>query len=141
MDWERACLGASHIGTMERLLELTIEHARSRTQFGQSIGRFQALAHRIADMRVNLELGRLIALKAAWLKDRNARATMEASIAKLFISESCRAACRQAVQLHGGYGYMKEFEIERELRDSIASTIYSGTSEIHRNIIAALSDL
>ena len=78
----------------------------------------------------------MICWKAASLKDQNKRATIESSIGKLFISESLKQACLDAVQIHGGYGYTKEYEIERDLRDSIASTIYSGTSELQYNIIS-----
>jgi alkylation response protein AidB-like acyl-CoA dehydrogenase len=141
MEWERILLFATQVGKLHHLLDRTVAQARSRQQFGQPIGRFQAIAHRVADIRVNLELGRLICLKAAWIKDKGSRATLESSIAKLFISESCKNACIEAVQIHGAYGYMKELNLERELRDSIASTIYSGTSEIQRNLIAALSGL
>jgi len=99
------------------------------------------VSHKIADMRVNLELSRLAVYKAAWLKDQGKNAFLEASIAKLFSSESCRKICLDTIQIHGGYGYMKEYEVERELRDALAATIYSGTSEIQRNIIARLCGL
>jgi alkylation response protein AidB-like acyl-CoA dehydrogenase len=141
MEWERILLFATQLGKLARLLETTIRHGRTRQQFGQPIGRFQSFSNRVADMRVNLELGRLIVYKGAWLKAQGRRATVEASIAKLFVSESCKTACLDAVQLHGAFGYMKEAGLERELRDSVGSTIYSGTSEIQRNIIAKLSGL
>jgi hypothetical protein len=92
-------------------------------------------------MIVNLELGRLILYKSAWLIDQKKRSNLESSIAKLFISENLKLACLDAIQIHGAYGYMKEFEIERDLRDCIASTIYSGTSEIQKMIISSLSGL
>ena len=92
-------------------------------------------------MKVNLELGQLIVRKIGDLKSKNKRAALECSIAKLFISESLKHAALDAIQIHGAYGYMKEFEIERELRDSIAATIYSGTSEMQKNIIASLSGI
>ena len=136
MDWERICLGASHIGTMERLLERALAYARTRTQFGQAIGKFQAVAHRIADMKVQLEAARLLAYRAAWRLDRSRSVSMDASIAKLFVSESLVSAALATVQVHGGYGFMTEYEVERALRDAIASTLYSGTSEVQRNIIA-----
>jgi hypothetical protein len=139
MDWERILLFATQVGKMSRILELTVRHAKTRRQFGQPIGRFQSVSNKIADMRVNLELARLMIYKAAWLKAQGKRATVEASIAKLFVSESCTTACLAAVQVHGGSGYMKEAGLERELRDSIGGTIYSGTSEIQRNIIAKLT--
>ena len=136
MDWERICLGATHIGTMERLLEETITYARTRTQFGQSIGKFQAIGHRVADMKVQLEAARLLAYRSAWRLDRVRSVSMDASMTKLLVSESLMNAALAAVQVHGGYGFMTEYEVERALRDAVASTIYSGTSEMQRNIIA-----
>ena len=99
------------------------------------------MSNKIGAMRVNLELGKLILHKMAWLKDQGKRAALEASIGKLFVSESLKSACLDAVQIHGGYGYMQECDLERDLRDSIAGTIYSGTSEIQQNIIARLMGL
>ena len=136
MDWERACLAASHIGAMDRLLEQTVAYARTRRQFGQSIGKFQAVAHRVADMKVQLEAARLLVYRAAWRLDHARNASLDASITKLFVSESLVAAALAAVQVHGGYGFMTEYEVERALRDAVGSTIYSGTSEVQRNIIA-----
>ena len=136
MDWERACLAASHIGTMDRLLEQTVAYARTRRQFGQTIGKFQAVAHRIADMKVQLEAARLLVYRAAWRLDHARSASLDASITKLFVSESLVHAALAAVQVHGGYGFMTEYEVERALRDAVGSTIYSGTSEVQRNIIA-----
>jgi hypothetical protein len=139
IEWERALLAAVHVGTMERVLELSIKYAQTRSQFGQRIASFQSVSNKIANMKMNIELGKLMLYKGAWLKDQKKRAMLETSISKLFISESLKQCCLEAVQLHGGYGYMKEFEIERELRDSIASTIYSGTSEMQKNIISTLA--
>jgi alkylation response protein AidB-like acyl-CoA dehydrogenase len=141
MQWERIMLCASHLGTTKRVLESTVKYAKERHQSNQPIGKYQLISEKIAGMRVNYELGKLILYKAAWLVDQGVTATLEASIAKLFISENLKRTCLDAVQIHGAYGYMKEFEIERDLRDSIASTIYSGTSEIQKIIIAALSGL
>jgi alkylation response protein AidB-like acyl-CoA dehydrogenase len=136
MDWERICLFAGHIGTMERLLEQSIAYARTRTQFGQPIGKFQAIAHRIVDMKVQLEAARLLTYRAAWRLGRAKHVSMDASMAKLFVSESLVKAALDTVQIHGGYGYMTEYGLERALRDAVGSTIYSGTSEMQRNIIA-----
>jgi hypothetical protein len=141
MDWERICLFASHIGTMERLLEKAIGHARTRAQFGQPIGKFQAVSHRIVDMKVQLEAARLLVYRAAWQLDRTKAVSLDASMAKLFVSECLVKAALDTVQIHGGYGYMVEYEVERALRDAVASTIYSGTSEMQRNIIARWLDL
>jgi alkylation response protein AidB-like acyl-CoA dehydrogenase len=136
MEWERICLGASHIGTMERLLEQAIEYARSRKQFGQPIGKFQAVAHRIADMKVRLEASRLLVYRAASRLGRTRSISLDASMTKLFVSESLVKTALDTVQILGGYGFMVEYDVERVLRDSVASTIYSGTSEMQRNIIA-----
>jgi L-prolyl-PCP dehydrogenase len=136
MDWERICLFASHIGAMERLLEKAVEHARTRKQFGQVIGKFQAVSHRIADMKVHLEAARLLTYRAASRLEQARTVSMDAAMAKLFVSESLLKAALDTVQIHGGYGYMTEYEVERALRDAVAGTIYSGTSEMQRNIIA-----
>lgn len=136
MDWERILLVAGHVGTMERLLETSVKYARTRTQFGQAIGKFQAVAHKLADMKVNLEAARVLLYQSAWRLTHQRNASLDASIVKLFVSESLVKAALDAVQVHGGYGYMAEFEVERALRDAIGSTLYSGTSEMQRNIIA-----
>jgi len=141
MEWERSLLPAAHLGTLERVLETSLSYAKERSAFGKNIGSYQAVANKITSMKINLELGRGILFRCANLKDRRKRAPLEASICKLFISESLKQACIDSVQLHGGYGYMCEYEIERDLRDSIASTIYSGTSELQHNIIARLMGL
>jgi alkylation response protein AidB-like acyl-CoA dehydrogenase len=139
MEWERTLIPASLLGELERVLEESIRYAKERTAFNQQIGGFQAISHKIARMKMNVELGKLALYQAASLKDRRKRAALETSVAKLFISESLKQACLDAVQIRGGYGYMTEYEVERELRDSIASTIYSGTSEMQSNIIARLA--
>jgi alkylation response protein AidB-like acyl-CoA dehydrogenase len=136
MDWERICLFASHIGTMERLLEKSIAHARTRKQFGQPIAKFQAVSHRIVDMKVQLEAARLLTYKAAWRLGHATQVSMDAAIAKLFVSEALVHTALETVQLHGGYGYTTEYGLERALRDALGSTIYSGTSEMQKNIIA-----
>jgi alkylation response protein AidB-like acyl-CoA dehydrogenase len=141
IEWERILMAAVHVGTMERILDKCIKYSKSRKQFGEEIGKRQSISNKISDMKVNLELSKLILYKMAWLKDQNKRATLESSIGKLFISESLKRSCLEAVQIHGAYGYMCEYEIERDLRDSIASTIYSGTSEMQRNIISRLLGL
>jgi alkylation response protein AidB-like acyl-CoA dehydrogenase len=138
MDWERIIFGACHLGTLQRLLEDSVSYARQRMQFGQAIGKNQAVADKLVRMKMNLELGRLMVYKAAALKDQGKRATLEASTIKIFAAESLRDGALDAVQVHGGSGYMTETQIERELRDSIASTIYSGTVELNSAIIAKL---
>jgi alkylation response protein AidB-like acyl-CoA dehydrogenase len=136
MEWERGCILANYLGLMRRQLESCIAHVRSRKQFGQAIGKFQSVANRIVDMKVRLEACRPLVYKIGWLKEQNKPAMMEASVAKLFVSESLISSCMDALQIFGGYGYMVEQGIERELRDAMGSTLYSGTSEIQRNVIA-----
>jgi len=141
MEWERTLIPACLLGNLERVLEETIRYAKAREAFGKPISDFQAISHKIATMKMNVELGRLALFNAASLKTRRKRAALETSVAKLFISESLKQACLDAIQIRGGYGYMSEYETERDLRDSIASTIYSGTSEMQANIIARLAGL
>ena len=136
MEWERSCILGSHLGAMERQLEASVQYARERQQFGQAIGKFQSVANRIADMKVRLETARLMLYKVAWLKFMGKPAVIEAAIAKLYISESFVSSSQEAIRLYGGYGYMTEFEVERDLRDSIGGILYSGTSDIQRVIIA-----
>lgn len=141
MGWERSCILASHVGAMERQLERCIDYARERCQFDQPIGKFQSVANRIVDMKVRLETARLMLYKVAWLKKVGKPATMEAALAKLYLSECFVRSGLDAIQVHGGYGYMTEFEVERDVRDAIGGTIYSGTSDIQRTIIARLLGL
>lgn len=138
MAWERSAILGSHIGAMEYQLENCIRYARQRRQFGQPIGRFQSVSNRLADMKVRLETARLLLYKVAWLKKQGKSAIMEAALAKLYLSECFVQSSLDAIRIHGGYGYMTEFEIERNLRDAIGGTIYSGTSDIQRTIIARL---
>jgi hypothetical protein len=141
MEWERILFGACHVGTMMRIVELCTAFAKERKQFGQPIGKYQAVSGKIARMKMNLELARLMVLKAAALKDDGRRAALEAAVVKVFGSESLRSASLDAVQIHGASGYMTETQIERELRDSVASTIYSGTVELNTVIISKLLGL
>ncbi len=136
MEWERSSILASNVGTMERQLQEAIRYARQRKQFGKPIGKFQSVANRIADMKVRLETARLILYKVAWLKSNGKSAVMEAAIAKLYLSECFVRSSEDAIRIHGGYGYMVESEVERDLRDAIGGTIYSGTSDIQRMVIA-----
>ena len=136
MDWERALLGACHIGAMQRLLEDSLRHARSRKQFGQLIGKNQAVSHKLAEMKVRLEAARWLLYRAAASLDSSREAGFHAAIAKLFVSEAFVDSARTGIQVMGGYGYMVESEVERIMRDALGGTIYSGTSEMQRNIIA-----
>ena len=136
MEWERGCILANYLGLMRRQLENCIEYARRRKQFGKPIGKFQSVANRIVDMKVRLDTCRPLVYRIGWLKARNKPAMLESAVAKLYVSECLVKSCQDALQLYGGYGYMVEQGIERELRDALGSTLYSGTSEIQRNVIA-----
>lgn len=136
MVWERSGILASQLGAMERQLADCLQYARERQQFGQSIGKFQAISNRIADMQVRLETSRLLLYKVAWLKKMDEDATLAAALAKLHISESFLQNSLDAMRIHGGYGYMQEFGVERDVRDAFGGVIYSGTSDIQRLIIA-----
>ncbi len=136
MEWERGAILASALGTMRRQLERCISHVKSRKQFGQPIGKFQAVANKVVEMAVLLETCRPLVYKIGWLKDQGKDATLEAAMAKLHVSECFVKNSLDAVQLFGAAGFVAEFGIEKDLRDSIGSTIYSGTNEIQKNVIA-----
>jgi alkylation response protein AidB-like acyl-CoA dehydrogenase len=141
MAWERSCIMASALGAMQRQLEACVSYARMRKQFGQAIGKFQSVANKVADMYLRLEAARLLIYQTAWLGQQGRPAVAEAAAAKLFTSEAWVASSLDAVQIHGAFGYMKESGIERDLRDAIGSTIYSGTSEIQRVILSRMLGL
>jgi alkylation response protein AidB-like acyl-CoA dehydrogenase len=141
MVWERSCILASALGTMQRQLEACVSYGRTRKQFGQAIGKFQSVADKVADMYLRLEAARLLVYQAAWLGQQGSPALAEAAAAKLFTSEAWVQSSLDAIQVHGAYGYMKESGIERDLRDAVASTIYSGTSEIQRVILSRMLGL
>jgi alkylation response protein AidB-like acyl-CoA dehydrogenase len=141
MEVERLLVMAPAVGVMERLLEQCIRHARQRKPAGTAIGKHQAVAHRIADMELQLDAARLLLYRAAWHRTRHGTATRESALAKLAVSEAYVQVCRSAMQIFGGYGYTAEYEIERELRDALAATLYVGTSEIQRNLVAGLRGL
>jgi alkylation response protein AidB-like acyl-CoA dehydrogenase len=137
MELERSCLFATHLGAMEKEFDQSVNYAKDRYQFGQAIGKYQSISNKIAEMKIRVELSRLILYKVAWLKAQGKRVPLESAIAKLYISESYVENSLEALQIHGAYGYSKEFEFEKHVRDSIAGKIYSGTSEIQKNIIAS----
>jgi len=141
LEWERCCILASQVGAMQRQLEAAIQYAKSRKQFDQPIGKFQAVSHRITDMKLRLETARLLLYKAAWLKHNNKPAVMEAALAKLQISECFVQSSMDAIRVHGGIGYLTENQIERDLRDAIGGVIYGGTSDIQRNVVSRLLGL
>jgi alkylation response protein AidB-like acyl-CoA dehydrogenase len=141
MTWERGCILASAVGSMQRLLATCINYARQRKQFGQPIGKFQLIGSKIVDMKLRLETARGLLYQSAYQRKIGRSAVMEAALAKLHISDSWIKCCEDAMQIHGGYGYLTDCEIEREMRDAMGSRIYSGTSEIQRNLIASLLGL
>jgi alkylation response protein AidB-like acyl-CoA dehydrogenase len=141
MEWERGLMLANCTGIMERQLSDCLRVVNTRKKGGQGIGRYQSIAHKIAEMKVRLETSRLLLYKTAWLKSQKKAAALESSAAKLFISESYIQNCHDALQIYtamNGYGDKGRYELERELRDARASTVYSGTSEIHKNIISSI---
>ena len=140
-EWERSIILASQLGSMERQLEQAIQYASNRRQFGQPIGKFQSVSNRIADMKVRLETARLLTYKVAWLKSIGKPVMMDAALAKLYLGECFVESSLDAIRVHGGYGYMTEFEVERDFRDAVGGTIYGGTSDIQRNIVAGLLGL
>jgi hypothetical protein len=136
MSWERVCIAASHLGTMNRLLERAINYARVRSSSGQKIGKYQAVSHKIADMKIALESARLLTYKAASRLDVARDVALDASMVKVLVSESLVKTAMDTLQILGGYGFMTEYDVERTLRDSVGGTLYSGTNEVQRNIIA-----
>lgn len=136
MEWERAAILSVCAGAMQRELDRCIEYAKTRRQFKEPIGRFPAVSNRIADMKVRLEASRALLQRVAELKDSDQPAWLEAAVAKLFISEAWVQSSLDAQLVYGAFGYMAENGIERQVRDSLASRIYSGTSDIQRLVIA-----
>jgi L-prolyl-PCP dehydrogenase len=136
MRWERSLILAAVVGTMRRQLERCLTYCRERTQFGQPIGSFQSVSNKVVDMKLRLETARLLVYRLAWLMDEGQNAALESALAKLYLSECQVASSLDALQIHGGYGYMTEYGLEREVRDAIGGRIYSGTSEIQRNLVA-----
>lgn len=141
LEYERCCILASQVGAMQRQLERAVAYARGRKQFGQSIGKFQSVSNRIADMKLRLEASRLMLYQVAWLKKQGKSAMMEAALCKLYLSEAFVQSSHDAVRTHGGLGFMTESGVERDLRDAVGGTLYAGTSDIQRNIIARLLGL
>ncbi len=138
MEWERGLILAHCLGIMDRLLGDCLNYASTRKIGSQPIAAHQSISHRLAEMKIRLESSRLALYRAAWMKTMKKPAALETSLAKLTVSEAYIENCRAALQIYGGYGYMVEYQLERELRDALASSLYSGTSEIQKNIIASL---
>jgi len=136
MDWERSFILASAVGTMDWLVERCVGYARSRKQFGQPIGKFQSVSNKIVDMKLRADTSRLLLYHLAWLRTTGKSTATESAMAKLHISECFVQTSLDALQVHGGYGYLVDCELERQVRDALASRIYSGTSEIQRAVVA-----
>ena len=136
MERERSMILASWVGTMEREVERSVAYAKERVQFGQPIARFQAVSHRLVDMKLRLETARLLLYRLAWLIDTKRPTGLDSALVKLHLSESAVSSSLDALQVHGGYGYMTETGLEMQVRDALAGRIYSGTSEIQRNVAA-----
>ncbi|MGF9916775.1 acyl-CoA dehydrogenase [Paenibacillus ehimensis] len=136
LDGGRIGIGAMGVGIAQGAYEKSLQYAKVRKQFGRSLSAFQAIQFKLADMAMNIEVARNMVYKAAWLKDQGRGFKKEAAMAKLFASEMCMKVCDQAVQIHGGYGYMKEYQVERFFRDAKLLEIGEGTSEIQRMVIA-----
>jgi alkylation response protein AidB-like acyl-CoA dehydrogenase len=136
LDGGRISIAALGLGIAQASLEKALAYAKERKQFGKPISNFQAIQFKLADIAMEVELARNMVYKAAWLKDQGKPFTKESAYAKLFATETAFRAANQAIQIHGGYGYMREYEVERYLRDAKLLEIGEGTSEIQRLVIA-----
>jgi alkylation response protein AidB-like acyl-CoA dehydrogenase len=137
-DWERTVMIASGVGGMQSTLDACVRYAKERKQFGRPIASFQAIAHKLAEMKVRLETCRTAVYRAAWLKQEGQEHQMEASIAKYLVGELSVQNALDAIQIHGGYGYLRDFPVERALRDAKLGSIGGGTSEIQKLVISRL---
>ncbi|HHX22422.1 MAG: acyl-CoA dehydrogenase [Tepidanaerobacteraceae bacterium] len=135
LDVGRVGVGALCVGIAQAALDESIKYAKERIQFGRPIGKFQAIQFMLADMATEVETARLLVHKAAWLKDNKLPFSKESAMAKLYASETAMRCTLKAVQIHGGYGYMKEYKVERLMRDAKITEIFEGTSEIQRMVI------
>ncbi len=142
LDSGRIGIAAQALGIAQAAYEAALEYSRDRKAFGSSIGSFQSIQNKLADMRTRIEASRLLVLQAAWAKAKakktGAKNTLNACMAKLYASETCMWVTHQALQIHGGMGYSKELPLERYFRDAKITEIYEGTSEIQRMVIARL---
>lgn len=136
LDAGRISIGAISVGLAQAAMEAAVNYARERKAFGQAISEFQAIQFKLANMAMEIELARTMIYKTAWLKDQGRPYNKEAGIAKLFATEMAERVCYEAIQIHGGYGYSREYNVERMYRDARLMTIGEGTSEIQRLVIA-----
>ena len=137
LDGGRIGIAAQAIGIASAALEESLAYSRSREAFGRPIADFQAIQWKLADMATEIDAARLLSYRAAWARDHQERCSLETSMAKLFASEACMRAAKEGVQIHGGYGYINEYTVERLFRDAKITEIYEGTSEIQRLVIAS----
>ena len=137
LDGGRIGIAAQALGIAEGALERTVEYVKERKQFGRTLAQFQNTQFQLADMATRAEAAQLLVYKAAWAKQNQAQYGVEAAKAKLFAAEAAMAITTKAVQLHGGYGYIREYDVERMMRDAKITEIYEGTSEVQRMVISA----
>ncbi len=138
LDGGRISIGALSVGLAKAALEEAIQYAKDRQAFGQPLANFQAIQWMLADAATEIEAARLLVYRAAFLKDQGKRYTKEAAMAKMFASEMAERVCRNAIQIHGGYGYSSEYPVERMYRDARLMTLGEGTSEIQRLVISRM---
>jgi len=136
LDGGRISIAALSVGTAQGAYEAALKYSKQRRQFGRPISEFQAIQHKLADMATEIEAARLLTYRAGWMKDRGERVTKESAMAKLFASEIAVRVANEAVQIHGGYGFIKDYPVEKFYRDVKLCTIGEGTSEIQRLVIA-----
>ncbi len=136
LDGGRISIAALSVGTAQGAYEAALSYSKQRRQFGKAISEFQAIQHKLADMATNIDASRLLVYRAAYMKDRGERVTKESAMAKLFASEAAVRICDDALQIHGGYGFIKDYPVEKFYRDVKLCTIGEGTSEIQRLVIA-----
>jgi alkylation response protein AidB-like acyl-CoA dehydrogenase len=136
LDGGRISIAALAIGTAQGAYDAALKYSKQRKQFGRPISEFQAIQHKLVDMATNIDAARLLTYRAGWMKDHDRRVTKESAMAKLFASEMAVRACDDALQIHGGYGFIKDYPVEKFYRDVKLCTIGEGTSEIQRLVIA-----
>ncbi|MDN4074791.1 acyl-CoA dehydrogenase family protein [Fictibacillus terranigra] len=136
LDGGRIGIGAMAVGIAQAAYDKALSYSKERKQFGTALSKFQAIQFKLADMAMKIELARNMVYKAAWLKDQGKKFSKEAAMAKLYASEACMQICSEAVQIHGGYGYMRDYHVERYFRDAKLTEIGEGTSEIQRMVIS-----
>ncbi len=137
-DWERTVMIASAVGGMARTLDDAVGYAKQRRAFGKPIAEFQAVSHKLADMRIRLETSRLLLRYAAWRKDQGLPHQLEASMAKAHVAECATRSAEDGIQIHGGWGYVKDFPVERAWRDAKLTSLGGGTTEIQKVVISRL---